>query len=87
MHVSSLAVFIAGAIKEITYLEEFGRLLQPFWRHSREVDNYQTQSHPEHIATPEKYLQIAPRLVPHGCPALQRPTIRHPDLRPNNIRP
>lgn len=23
--------------------------------------------------------------MPRGCPALQRPTIRHPDLQPNNI--
>ncbi|EDN06435.1 predicted protein [Histoplasma mississippiense (nom. inval.)] len=43
------------------------------------------QSHLELIANLEKYLQIAPHLIPRDCPALHRPVIRHPDLQPNNI--
>lgn len=33
----------------------------------------------------KKYLEIAPHLLPQGCSTLQRPTLRHPDLQPNNI--
>lgn len=33
----------------------------------------------------DKYLQIAPHIMPRDCPALYRPVIRHPDLQPNNI--
>ncbi|KAJ6155568.1 hypothetical protein N7470_006134 [Penicillium chermesinum] len=80
-----LAVLTAGAKKEIAYLEQFGRPLQPFQRLRREVYNYQPQSHQEHAAALEKYLQIAPYLIPQDCRALHRPAIRHPDLQPNNI--
>lgn len=59
----SLAVLTAGATKEITYLNRFGRALQPFQRLFREVYNYQAQSHLEHIINLKKYLQIAPHLV------------------------
>jgi hypothetical protein len=49
------------------------------------VHNYKAQSHIEHIETLEKFLQIAPHIIPHDSPTLQRPTMRHPDLQPNNI--
>ncbi|OOQ90203.1 phosphotransferase [Penicillium brasilianum] len=79
------AVLAAGALKEIAYLEKFGRPLQTFQRLRREIYNYQPQSHLAHTTALEKYLQVAPHLVPHNCPALHRPIIRHPDLQPNNI--
>ncbi|KAL4735270.1 kinase-like domain-containing protein [Aspergillus similis] len=50
-----------------------------------EIYDYQAQSHLEYIVNLEKYLQIAPYLIPRDCPALHRPVIRHPDLQPNNI--
>jgi hypothetical protein len=50
----------------------------------REIYNYQPQSHLEHIESLERYLQVASHLVPHGSD-LARPTIRHPDLQPNNV--
>ncbi|KAL4896711.1 kinase-like protein [Aspergillus ambiguus] len=81
----SLAVLTAGATKEIAYLEKFGRDLQPFQRLRRELYNYQSQSHLEHITSLQKYVQIAPHLLPDSDPALHRPTIRHPDLQPNSI--
>ncbi|KAE8356297.1 kinase-like domain-containing protein [Aspergillus coremiiformis] len=80
-----LAALTAGAKKEIAYLQTFGRPLQPFQRLRREIYNYQVQSHLEHIDTLEKYLQIAPHLIPRDEPALHRPVVRHPDLQPNNI--
>ncbi|EEH10506.1 conserved hypothetical protein [Histoplasma capsulatum G186AR] len=79
------SVLTAGATKEIAYLKKFGRALQPFQRLRREMYNYKVQSHLEHIVNLEKYLQIAPHLIPRDCPALHRPVIRHPDLQPNNI--
>ncbi|KAJ6102628.1 hypothetical protein N7486_005055, partial [Penicillium sp. IBT 16267x] len=80
-----LSALTAGAKKEITYLARFGRALQPFQRLRREIYDYESQSHLEHITTLENYLQIAPHLVPHKSPALRRPVIRHSDLQPNNI--
>ncbi|PYI29519.1 hypothetical protein BP00DRAFT_400622 [Aspergillus indologenus CBS 114.80] len=80
-----LAVLNAGARKEIAYLSRFGQPLQPFKRLRRESYNYQPQSHLDHIATLEQYLQIAPSLIPRDKPALHRPVLRHPDLQPNNI--
>ena len=75
----------AGAKKEIAYLTKFGRPLHPFQHLRREIYNYQEQSPLDHIASLEKYLQIAPYLIPHDNEALARPTLRHPDLQPNNI--
>jgi hypothetical protein len=49
------------------------------------VYNYQPQSHLEQALALKKFLQVAPYLIPQDCPALHRPTIRHPDLQPNNI--
>ena len=47
--------------------------------------DYQKQSHFEHMELLEKYLQIAPHLIPTGNSALVTPTIRHIDLKPKNI--
>ena len=45
---------------------------------------YQKVSPVDHIASLEKYLQIAPYLVPRDD-FLSRPTLRHPDLNPHNL--
>ncbi|OQE26314.1 hypothetical protein PENSTE_c005G07633 [Penicillium steckii] len=81
----SLAVLTVGAKKEIAYFRKFGRDLQPFQRLRREIYNYQPQSYLEHISSLEKFIKIAPHLLPDSDFALNRPTIRHPDLQPNNI--
>ncbi|CZT05320.1 uncharacterized protein RAG0_11472 [Rhynchosporium agropyri] len=39
----------------------------------------------DHVASIEKYLQIAPYLVPRDKDYLLRPTLRHPDFQPRNI--
>ncbi|KAJ6016372.1 hypothetical protein N7540_010963 [Penicillium herquei] len=80
-----LSALTGGAEKEIAYLTRFGRALQPIQRLRREIYDYEPQSHWEHMTTLEKYLQIAPHLIPHKIPALCRPVLRHPDLQPNNI--
>ncbi|RDL40526.1 uncharacterized protein BP5553_00505 [Venustampulla echinocandica] len=79
------AALTAGAKKEIAYLKKFGRPLQPFQLLRWEIYDYQKQSHLEHIDGLEKYLEIAPQLIPNDNDALARPTIRHPDLQPNNV--
>ncbi|KAI4923374.1 hypothetical protein J4E85_008411 [Alternaria conjuncta] len=79
------AALVAGAKKEIAYLTKFGRPLHPFQHMWREIYNYQKQSPSDHLDSLEKYLQIAPYLIPHDNEVLARPTLRHPDLQPNNI--
>ncbi|KAI4947827.1 hypothetical protein J4E86_008343 [Alternaria arbusti] len=79
------SALIAVAKKEIAYLTKFGRPLHPFQHLRREIYNYQKQSPLYHLACLEKYLRIAPHLIPHDNEALARPTLRHPDLQPNNI--
>lgn len=75
----------AGAQKEITYLAKHGRPLNPYQRIRREFFNYERQSHLECLDHLRKYLQVAQYLVPEDIGGALRPTIRHPDLQPNNI--
>ncbi|KAF2126260.1 hypothetical protein P153DRAFT_347351 [Dothidotthia symphoricarpi CBS 119687] len=79
------AVLAAGAKKEAAYLKEFGQPLHPFQRLRREIYNYEKQPPSEHLNSLAKYLQIASYLIPKGNDTLTRPTLRHPDLQPNNI--
>ncbi|KAL2859469.1 kinase-like domain-containing protein [Aspergillus pseudodeflectus] len=81
----SLSALTAGAKKEIAYLTKYGRPIQPLQRLRRELYDYKEQSHLEHLATLNTFLQAAPHLIPNGNPTLQRPVVRHPDLQPNNV--
>lgn len=74
----------AGAKKEIAHLQAHGRPLYPYQRIRRETFDCKKQQPSEYIEVLNKYLQIAPYLVPADDILIQ-PTIRHPDLRPNNI--
>lgn len=78
------ATLIAGAKKEIAYLTQFGQPLHPFQRLRREIYNYRKQSPLDHLDSLDKYLRVAPYLIPKQ-EALTRPTLRHPDLQPNNV--
>lgn len=51
----------------------------------RETFDLEKQSPSVHLDSLQKYLQIFEHLIPQGEPALLRPTLRHPDLRPSNI--
>ncbi|KAF5854052.1 hypothetical protein GGP41_006855 [Bipolaris sorokiniana] len=64
------AALEAEAKKEISYLTKFGRPLHPFQRLHREIYGYQARSPSGHLI---------------GNSTLVRPTMRHPDLQPNNI--
>ncbi|KAL1598080.1 hypothetical protein SLS59_007090 [Nothophoma quercina] len=39
----------------------------------------------EHVHSLHKYLQAVPYMIPNGDPTITRPTLRHPDLQPNNV--
>ncbi|KAL0958523.1 hypothetical protein HGRIS_000664 [Hohenbuehelia grisea] len=72
------------ARKELAYLERFGKPLLPFHRERREAYEYKEQSPLDHINNLERYLLLAPSLVPKN-PSLHPFRIRHPDLQPSNI--
>ncbi|KAJ6489675.1 protein kinase subdomain-containing protein PKL/CAK/Fmp29 [Mycena vitilis] len=78
------AALARGAHKERAHLERFGQLLLPFQRLRREAYQFRKQSPSDHIENLNRYLLIAPSLVPRD-PALSHFCIRHPDLQVNNI--
>ncbi|EED83412.1 predicted protein [Postia placenta Mad-698-R] len=78
------AALVAGARKELAYLEQFGRPLLPFRRERRNGYQYQEQSPSAHVENLKRYLLIASSLVPRD-PVLGRFCIRHPDLQQSNI--
>ncbi|KAF9552404.1 hypothetical protein CPC08DRAFT_646941 [Agrocybe pediades] len=78
------AVLAAPALKEIAYLERFGQPLQPFQRWRREAYGFKKQSPLDHIKNLERYLLMAPSLIPND-ESLRAFCIRHPDLHPNNV--
>ncbi|KAJ7261751.1 protein kinase subdomain-containing protein PKL/CAK/Fmp29 [Mycena haematopus] len=81
---SADAVLMGTAHKELAYLKRFGQPLLPFQRMRREAYQYQEQSPLDHIESLDRYLLIAPSLVPRD-PALSQFRIRHPDFQESNI--
>ncbi|CZT02790.1 uncharacterized protein RCO7_05938 [Rhynchosporium graminicola] len=77
--------FTAGAEKELAWLKTHARPRLPHIIPHRELHDYQKISPADHVASIEKYLQIAPYLVPRDKDYLLRPTLRHPDFQPRNI--
>lgn len=78
------AALVKGTYKELAYLEQFGRPLLPFRRLRREAYQYQEQLPSDHVKNLDRYLLIAPSLIPRN-PILSYFGIRHPDLQPGNI--
>ncbi|KAJ7602896.1 protein kinase subdomain-containing protein PKL/CAK/Fmp29 [Roridomyces roridus] len=77
--------FRPGAHKELAFLERFGQPLLPFNRWRRELYNYQERLPSDHAENLDRYLLIAPSILPQD-PALGSFRIRHPDLtHANNI--
>ncbi|EEH04098.1 phosphotransferase enzyme family protein [Histoplasma capsulatum G186AR] len=83
-HLDATESLTAIAEKELAWLQSYGKPRFPFERAYREATNYRKSVPEEHMATLEKYLKIAPYLVPKDK-SLHRPILRHPDLQPNNI--
>ncbi|UJO21852.1 Altered inheritance of mitochondria protein 9, mitochondrial [Fulvia fulva] len=73
-----------AALKEIAWLETYGKPRFPRERMYRDITNFQKSQPEEHLESLRKYLQIAPSLVPKES-WLSKPTLRHPDLNSNNI--
>jgi hypothetical protein len=65
-------------------MRQFARPRFPFEPLYRDIYNYCQVSPAGHSANLSDYMQITDYLVP-GVKRLSRPTIRHPDLQPNNI--
>ncbi|KAG6888613.1 hypothetical protein C0995_007042 [Termitomyces sp. Mi166 len=78
------AALVAVARKELAYLEQFDQPLLPFQRERREAYGYKKQSPSDHIKNLERYLLIAPSLIPEN-PSLHHFCIRHPNLQLSNI--
>ncbi|KAJ7623720.1 protein kinase subdomain-containing protein PKL/CAK/Fmp29 [Roridomyces roridus] len=76
---------VRGAHKELAFLERFGQPLLPFDRARRAMYDYQEQHPSEFVENLNRYLLIAPSIVPQDS-ALRSFRIRHPDLtHENNI--
>ncbi|KAF7370219.1 Protein kinase subdomain-containing protein PKL CAK Fmp29 [Mycena sanguinolenta] len=78
------AALVSGALKELAFLKQFGRPLLPFHRARREAYQYKPQPPSDPIENLERYLLIAPSLMPRDT-ALSDFRIRHPDLQSGNI--
>jgi hypothetical protein len=68
----------------MAWLQKYAVPRMPFDRVYRDITGYEKSDPQEHHKNLEMYLQIADRLVPKEA-FLNRPTLRHPDLNPNNI--
>ncbi|KAG5641641.1 hypothetical protein DXG03_004555 [Asterophora parasitica] len=79
------SVLVAGANKELAYLERFGTPRAPYERFRREYYNYEQQPPSDHIRNLGYYLRLAPSLVPDDD-TLSAFCIRHADLTDSNIR-
>lgn len=75
----------AVANRELLWMRQFARPRFPFEPLYRDIYNYCKVSPAEHINNLSNYLRIIEFLVPKAESILSRPTLRHPDLQPNNI--
>ena len=82
--IDTLRVLRAPAEKELSWIRAYAQPRYPFHRQYREAFQYKKQDSAIHTASLEKYLRVAPHLVPKS-PELNFPTLRHPDIQPNNI--
>ncbi|KAG6828215.1 hypothetical protein H0H87_002697 [Tephrocybe sp. NHM501043] len=79
------SVLITGAKKELEYLDHFGAPRAPYQRFRREYYKYEKQTPLDHVKNLDRYLRLAPSLVPDDD-SLSAFCIRHPDLTDSNIR-
>lgn len=78
-------VLKAGAERELVWTQQHARPRLPYERLYREIYNYEKVSPNDHISNLTDYLRIAEHLALDAGSSLGRPTLRHPDLQPNNI--
>ena len=79
-----VSMLVAGAKKELAYLDQFGSPRAPYQRVRRENYNYEKQPPSDHAKNLRRYLRLAPSLVPDDD-SLSAFCIRHPDLTDSNL--
>jgi hypothetical protein len=84
LDVDTLRALQAPAEKELTWIREHGKPRYPFRRQYREAFHYMKQDPVVHAESLERYLGVAPHLIPTS-PELNFPVLRHPDIQPNNM--
>jgi hypothetical protein len=75
----------AASLRERTWIQQFAKPRNPIRLMNREIYDYQKVSPEEHLKHLDSYLQIAPHIISPEDHASIKPTLRHPDLQPNNI--
>lgn len=88
-HLSSgktfLECFEAAAKRELAFCQKYGKPRLNVERHLRDLDNLEPQDPAYHSQLLHDFLRLAPSLDIDAGNSLARPTLRHPDLSPNNI--
>ena len=77
-------VLRSHAEKELAWIRKYGRTRHPFYREYAESFGYKKQDPQDHVHSLGDYIRLIPHLVPKDA-TVHSPTLRHPDLSPNNI--
>ncbi|KAI4628396.1 hypothetical protein J4E83_002946 [Alternaria metachromatica] len=77
-------VLRSHAEKELAWIRKYGRPRHPFYREYAESFGYKKQDPQDHIHSLGDYIRLIPHLIPKDA-TVHSPTLRHPDLSPNNI--
>ncbi|KAI4652080.1 hypothetical protein J4E93_002277 [Alternaria ventricosa] len=77
-------VLRSHAEKELAWIRKYGGPRYPFYREYAESFGYKKQDPQDHVQSLEDYMRLVPHLVPKDA-TVHSPTLRHPDLSPNNI--
>lgn len=80
-----VSCFQASARRELAFCQEHGKPRLNVELYLRELDNFELQSPSQHAQLLRDFLLMAPFLEIPMESAFARPTLRHPDLSPNNI--
>jgi hypothetical protein len=83
-HTNPRLVLRSFADKELAWIHAHGRPRYPFDREYMDSFDHRKQDPQEHASSLRDYLSLIPYLVPADS-AAHTPTLRHPDLSPNNI--
>ena len=78
-------MLVAGARKELAYLDQFGSPRAPYKGLRRDCYYNEKQEPSDHAKNLDRYLLLAPSLVPDND-SLTTFCLRHPDLNINNFR-
>lgn len=80
-----LHCFEAAAKRELAFCQKYGKPRLNVERYLRDLDNLEPQDPAYHSQLLHDFLRLAPSLDIDAGNSLARPTLRHPDLSPNNI--